>query len=820
MKISYNWLREYLPGNVIKNVLADTPQKIGAILTSVGLELESLTKYEQIVNGLQGLIVGEVISLEQHPNADKLKVAKVDNGNGETLQIVCGATNIAIGQKVVVAPVGTTLYPLNGEPIDIKKAKLRGIESHGMICAEDEIGVGESHDGIILLPAHVKAGEFLSDYYMPYSDWVLEIGLTPNRIDAMSHLGTAKDICAYMSNQTGERLKAVLPFKNDVMPKSDSMQIEVVIENAEDCQRYCGISISGITIAPSPDWLKNKLKCIGVRPVNNVVDITNFILHETGQPLHVFDADKIKKKKIIVKNLPTNSSFITLDNKERKLSEADLMICNGEGEPMCLAGVFGGIDSGVIAETVNVFLESAWFKPSSVRKTSFRHNLRTEAAIRFEKGVDISNTVEVLKRAAVLINEIAGGEFSSKIMDVYPSPKMQAQITLSYSYLNKLSGKKYPAQQVNNILQSLGFSVVAKDNDSISVAVPFSNPDITLREDLVEEIMRIDGLDNIAIPGSVKISPAIESLGKEAALKEKIAGWLTGNGFFEIFTNSITNSKYFEEETLTSTVKIINSLSEELNVLRPSMMPTGLESVAYNINRKNNNLFLFEFGKIYSLRENGEYREDEKLSLYFTGNRAESAWQKKEKETDIYFVKGVCDKIFRLGGLQKIRFAVNNSKEEEFKEYFTGYTDATILSKGGRITQSVLDKFSIKQNVYYLEIAWGKLIAIAKNNKIAFDEIVKFPQVKRDLSILINKEIPYQAVEDAIGSLRISKLVSVNLFDVFESEKIGQAKKSLAITFTFSDKEKTLTDKEVDGIMQRITDVLEKENNAEIRRNN
>ncbi len=819
MKISYNWLREYLPEEINKNPLADTPQKLGAILTSVGLEMESLSKYEQIINGLQGLMIGEVISLEQHPNAGKLKVAKVDNGNGEVLQIVCGAANIAIGQKVVVAPVGTTLYPLHGEPINIKKAKLRGIESDGMICAEDEIGVGDSHDGIIVLPENLNAGEFLSDYYMPYSDWILEIGLTPNRIDAISHLGTAKDICAYMSNQTGGRLKAILPFKDDVMLVSNSMQIEVAIENTEDCQRYCGISISGITITSSPDWLKNKLKCIGVRPVNNVVDITNFILHETGQPLHVFDADKIKGKKIIVKNLPANTAFITLDNKERKLSDGDLIICDGGEEPMCLAGVFGGLESGVSDDTKNIFLESAWFKPSTIRKTSFRHNLRTEAAIRFEKGVDISNTLEVLKRAASLIKEITGGEYSSNVVDVYPSPKTPAQITLSYNALTKLSGKKYPPQQVNNILQSLGFSVILEDNNSTTVSVPFSNPDITLPEDLVEEIMRIDGLDNIEIPTSVKISPAIETLEGAAALKEKTANWLTGNGFFEIFTNSITNSKYFEEEPQRSTVKIINSLSEDLNILRPSMMPTGLESVAYNMNRKNSNLFLFEFGKTYSLKENEKYCEEEKLSLYFTGKRTESAWQKEEKKMDIFFVKGVCDRIFRLSGLQKIRFAAK-SNDEEFNDGFTGYIDSIILSKGGKIIQSILDKFSIKQTVYYLEIDWEKMIVIAKNNKIAFNEIVKFPQVNRDLSIVINKEMPYQAVEDSIESLRISKLTGVNLFDVFESEKIGQSKKSLAITFTFSDSEKTLTDKEVDGIMQRITNVLEKENNAEIRRNN
>lgn len=818
MKISYNWLREYLPEDINKNVIADTPQKLGAILTSVGLELESLTKYEQIKSGLQGLMVGEVISLEQHQDADKLKVAKVDCGNGSMLQIVCGAANIALGQKVVVAPVGTTLYPLNGETINIKKAKLRGIESHGMICAEDEIGIGESHDGIIVLPEHLNAGDFLSNYYLPYSDWILEIGLTPNRIDAMSHLGTAKDVCAYVSNQTGDELKVISPYGTEIQTDSNLLPIKVEIENTEACQRYCGISLLGIAVSSSPDWLKNKLKCIGVRPVNNVVDITNFILHETGQPLHVFDADKIKKKKIIVKNLPAETSFITLDNKERKLSEADLMICNGEEEPMCFAGVFGGLESGVSDDTVNIFLESAWFKPSTIRKTSFRHNLRTEAAIRFEKGVDIGNTVNVLKRAALLIKEIAGGEFSSKIIDVYPSPKAKNEITLLHNYLKKLSGKAYAADQVKNILKSLNFSVVSEETGSITVAVPFSNPDITLPEDLVEEIMRIDGLDNIVIPTSVKISPATETLGQDAALKEKIAGWLVGNGFFEVFTNSITNSKYFDEETLCATVKIINSLSEDLNVLRPSMIPTGLESISYNINRKNRDLFLFEFGKTYSLAENEKYKEQGKLSLYFSGKRTESAWHNKEKEIDIYFIKGVCDKIFRLAGLREIRFMPNEDKE--LIECFIGINDSTALSKGGKISQSILDKFSIKQAVYYLEMDWEKIVEAAKSNKISFEEILKFPQVNRDLSIVINKEVSYQAVEDSIQSLQISKLTDIKLFDVFESEKIGQSKKSLAITFTFTDREKTLTDKEVDGIMQRITDILEKENNAEIRRNN
>ena len=640
----------------------------------------------------------------------------------------------------------------------------------------------------------------------------------------MSHLGVAKDICAYISHHEKIPVKAISPFKENFETDNRKLLIKVEIENPEACRRYTGISISGISVAPSPGWLQNRLKSIGVRPVNNVVDITNFILHETGQPLHVFDADKIngtlptgQAGKIIVKNLPENTPFITLDNKERKLNNEDLMICNGAQKPMCFGGVFGGIDSGVTSNTSNVFLESAWFNPSSIRKTSFRHNLRTEAAIRFEKGVDISNTVRVLKRAALLIREIAGGQLSSDIVDVYPAPKEQTEVILKNHYLKRLSGKHYHQETVKSILKSLNFSIVKEGIDDITVAVPFSNPDVTLPADIIEEIMRIDGLDNIEIPATIKMAPAIETGLFETAMRDKISGWLTGNGFSEIFTNSITNGNYFKDDIFASTIKIINSLSEGLNIMRPNMIPTSLESISYNLNRKNNDLLLFEFGKTYSTKEIAKYDEQENLALYFTGNRKLSTWKEKEVKTDIYFVKGVCNALLILAGLKNFQFSP--SSIDDLSESFIVEHDGIVIAEGGNILPALLEKFSIKQPVFYLRIIWQQLMDLAKNHSFSFAEIPKLPHVNRDLSIIIDKKISYQSVENSIISLQLSKLTGIKLFDVFESGKLGQDKKSFAITFTFLDKEKTLTDIEVDSMMKSIISILEKEFNAEIRRN-
>ena len=817
MKISYNWIKEYLPGEAMSPGLADSPKKIGIILTSVGLELENLRKYEEITNSLEGLIIGEVLSLQKHPDADKLQIASVNNGQGDTIQIVCGASNIALSQKVVIAPVGVTIYPLNGDSFTIKKAKIRGVESAGMICAEDEIGLGEGHAGIIILPEDIVPGARVSDYYKPYADWILEIGLTPNRIDAMSHLGVAKDICAYISHHEKISVKIVSPFQEKFATDNRKLPIEVDIENPDACRRYAGISISGITIGSSPRWLQNKLKSIGVRPVNNVVDITNFILHETGQPLHVFDAEKIIGNKIIVKNLPSNTSFITLDNKVRKLNNEDLMICNGAQEPMCFGGVFGGIDSGVTNNTSRVFLESAWFDPSSIRKTSFRHNLRTEAAIRFEKGVDIGNTVKVLKRAALLIKEICGGQFSSDIIDEYPAPKEQTEVILKNHYLKRLSGKHYHQETVKSILKTLNFSIVKEGIDDLTVAVPFSNPDVVLPADVIEEIMRIDGLDNIEIPATIKMAPALETGLFETAMRDKIAGWLTGNGFSEIFTNSITNSKYFSNDILSTNIKIINSLSEDLNIMRPGMLPTGLESISYNLNRKNNDLLLFEFGKTYSKNGSGKYEELENLALYFTGNHKVSTWKEKEEKTDIFFVKGICDTLLILAGIKNFR--ISAAGINDLSQSFIATGEGIIIAEGGEILCDRLEQFSIKQPVFYLRIIWKELMGLSQNRDLSFEEVPKLPHVNRDLSIIVDKEISYQSVENSISSLEISKLTEITLFDVFESDKLGLGKKSFAITFTFLDKEKTLTDVEVDAMMKRIINILEKENKAEIRRN-
>ena len=816
MKISYNWLKEYLPQDEITSKMTENPQKLGDILTSVGLEVESIEKYEEIPDGLKGLIIGEVITCEKHPDADKLKITTIDNGNGQTLQIVCGADNIAAGQKVIVATVGTTLYPMGGEPFMIKKAKIRGVESNGMICAEDEIGIGESHEGVIVLPADAKTGMAAEDYYQPYRDWTLEIGLTPNRMDSMSHLGVAKDVCAYLAHHHKKEIRVESPFKNNFKADNNSNPLKVEIKNTEECPRYSGVSISGITVAASPEWLQHKLKSIGLRPVNNIVDITNFILHETGQPLHAFDADKIKGKKIIVETLPAGTPFITLDEKERKLNSTDIMICNAENEPMCIAGVFGGLESGVSETTVNLFLESAGFNPSSIRSSLLLHNLRTEAAIRFEKGTDISNTVIVLKRAAMLIKEIAGGKISSEIIDVYPFPKEKKEITLSNHYLKKISGKNYHSDTVRNILKSLNFDILREGIDELQVAVPFSNPDIAIPADVIEEIMRIDGLDNVEIPSSIKMSPAIDT-GLNAALqKEKIISWLNGNGFSEIFTNSITNSKYFDDETLATTVKIINSLSEDLNVMRPSMLPTGLECIAYNINRKNPDLLFLEFGKTYSKIRN-DYTETENLALYFTGNKNDFNWNSPAQKIDIYFVKGICTSIFSLAGLNNFHFEV--SKNKQLDDGITAFVNNENIAVAGSVNKEQLEQFSIKQPVFFACVNWQKIIALTGNQQISFEPISKFPAVHRDLSLVVEKRITYETVENLVHSLHLSKLLRVKLFDVFENEKLGENKKSFAISFTFLDKEKTLTDKEIDSMMNKIINVFETKINAEIRRN-
>ncbi len=808
MIISYNWLCEYLPEAI-------EPEKLSKILTSIGLEVESLHKYEAIKGGLQGLFIGEVLACEKHPDADKLKLTTVNIGAEEKLQIVCGAPNVAVGQKVIVATIGSTIYPVTGDPLTMKKAKIRGVESHGMICAEDEIGLGESHAGIMILPEDSIVGTPAAAYFKLTDDYIFEIGLTPNRIDAMSHLGVARDVCAYLSHHDKKNTIVKSPFKNNFKPDNQGLQMEVVIEDAEACQRYSGVSIEGVTIAESPDWLQLKLKSIGLRPINNLVDITNFILHETGQPLHAFDADAITGKKVIVKTLPEASVFITLDEKERKLSAEDLMICNAE-EPMCIGGVYGGKHSGVTDSTKNIFLESAWFNPTSIRKTSLRHGLRTDAAARFEKGVDISNTVNVLKRAAMLIKEIAGGDIASDIIDVYPVPKEKTEVALKYHYLKKLSGKNYHGDTVKDILRSLGFELIKEGDDEMRLAVPFSKPDITIGADIVEEIMRIDGLDNVDIPSMIMIAPAVETLAHEAAYTEKVAEYLAGSGFQEIFTNSITNAAFYSEDVLKTTVKMINNLSEELNIMRPAMMETGLTSIAYNLNRKNNDLKFFEFGKTYSVNEAEKYKEDNHLTIYITGNKTDDGWKIKGEKTDIYFTKAVFEKIINVLGLKIDSYTA--SENANLLNSLQANIKNEMVAEIGLVGQSKLDRFDIKQPVFYVDLNWDRLLKLNKKINIQYKEVTKYPAVHRDLAIIVNKALPFEAVEKATGAAKVNKLKSIGLFDIFESEKIGVDKKSMAISFTFLDEEKTMTDKEIDSMMNKIIGAYEKELGAEIRK--
>lgn len=808
MTISYNWLSEYLPEIV-------DPEELSKILTSIGLEVETLEKYEELKGGLKGLVIGEVMECEKHPDAEKLSLTKVDIGTGELLQIVCGAPNVAKGQKVVVATIGSTIYPSTGEPMTMKKAKIRGAESFGMICAEDEIGLGTSHAGIMVLPADTKIGSPAADYFKPNEDFIFEIGLTPNRMDAMSHLGVAKDVCAYLTYHNKKETNVKLPFKSDFKVDSNELPISVSIENKEACQRYSGVSITGVTVAESPTWLKQKLKSIGLRPINNIVDITNFILHETGQPLHAFDASQIKGNEVIVKNVAEGTLFVTLDEKERKLSAEDLVISN-ESEPMCIAGVFGGLISGVKNTTSNIFLESAWFSPTTTRKTSFRHGLRTDAATRFEKGVDISNTVNVLKRAALLIKEIAGGKIASEVIDIYPAPKAKAGVTIKYAYLKKLSGKHYPPANIKSILTSLGFELIKEDAEEMSYTVPYSKPDISIAADIVEEIMRIDGLDNVEIPSAITISPSVETLAHDALYKEKIANYLVGEGFNEIFTNSITNSAYFTNEVLQTTVKMINNLSEELNVMRPSMMETGLESIAHNLNRKNADLKFFEFGKTYATSAVGQYSEKQHLSIYITGKKTTDSWKGKGDKADFYFAKAVFEKIIELAGvrLTEYELSTNTKFDSAIEAKIKNNNIATI----GSIDKKTLTTFDVKQPVFYIDIDWEQLISLSKKAKIEYKEISKFPAVQRDLSIVVDKSLKYEQVEKATQNAKVNKLQSISLFDIFESEKLGANKKSLAVNFVFLDEEKTMTDKDIDAMMAKLIASYEKELQAEIRK--
>jgi len=803
MTISYRWLSEYLPQTI-------DPEKLSSILTSIGLEVESLEHFENFKGGLAGLVVGEVLEVVQHPNADKLKLTKVNIGKDMPIKVVCGASNVAVGQKVVLAPVGTTIYHYGKEEgITMKLAKIRGEESEGMICAEDEIGVSDDHAGIIVLSSNTVVGSSVADIYEYYEDWIYEIGLTPNRMDAMSHFGVAKDVCAYLSyHETPVQAKSPL---NITLQKDHKVApYKVIIEDEKACARYSGLLIEGVTVKASPTWLKNKLQAIGVRSINNIVDITNFILHETGQPLHAFDAAQIKGQTIVVKKNALGTKFTTLDGTERSLTANDLTI-NDIEKPMCIAGVFGGISTGVKETTTAIFLESAWFENVHIRKTSVHHGLRTDAATRFEKGVDIAGTVKVLERAAKMIQEIAGGS-CSEVVDVYPQPVPKVKIIFPFAYLKKLGGKVYTPQQVKIILTSLGFDILQETEASIEVAVPYHKPDISIPADLVEEILRIDGLDNIAIPTSITISPSIDPLEAKEKFKDKIAQFLVGRGFTEILTNSITNSAFFTEEVLSTSVKMLNNLSAELDVLRPSMLETGLESIAYNVNRKNTSISFFEMGKVYGKSKTGNYYENEQLAVYISGKSFEEGWRSKGVEQDFFVAKGIAQSIFELLGLKNVDF--QNATPGKISFVWNKKNLGQLEVVGGKKLQA----FGIKQSVIFIQWELAALLQSYQQQNVVYQEISKYPSVERDLALVIDQATSYESIQSCIKEAKLSALKDTRVFDVFESDKLGHRKKSVAINFVFNAEDKTLTDSEIEKMMGKMISLFEKNIQAEIRK--
>ena len=803
MTISHNWLSTYLPEPI-------DAEKCAFIMTAIGLEVEGITSLGISENKLRGLVVGEVMECEKHPNADSLKLTTVSVGTADTLRIVCGAPNVAQGQKVVVATIGTELHPLNGEPFRIKKAKIRGEESMGMLCAADEIGLNNNHDGIIVLPADAITGSPVATYLAGDADMILEVGLTPNRTDAMSHYGVARDICAYIAHHENREFQPLFP-SNEIKPEGQP-EIMVNVEDETACMRYSGLSLEGVTVRESSDWLKKRITSIGLKPINNIVDITNYILHETGQPLHAFDADTIAGKTIIVKTLPDGTPFITLDEKERKLRQEDLMICDAE-KPLCIAGVYGGINSGVTTSTKNIFLESACFSPESIRKTSLHHNLRTDAATRFEKGTDISQTMKVLLHAADMILKEAGGNIKGGPTDVYPKPIDQRKISLKWKYLQTLSGKEYSEPAVKKILQALMYEIAEENSRELIVLVPHHKPAIQVAADLVQEIMLIDGLDNIAIPSGIMITPSIEKNKLQQQLRAKAANALTYAGFSEIFTNSLTNSRWYENDEQGSFVKMINSLSNELDTMRPSMLHGGLNVMAYNINRKNADLSLYEFGKTYSVVGKA-FSEKMHLSLYVSGSQKQADWKHKEIPADLYYLKGILSNLFdQLGVAAEFR----KGEHPDVSQSLSVYSGNQSLGYVGEVAGIQKKKHDIKEKIFYADLVWEMVEQTAKT-KVKYKEIPRFPSAQRDLAMIVDKNIAFADIEQATKKAGLSKLASLKLFDVFENEKLGAGKKSMAISYTFINEMQTLTDQDLDAMVQTLIGTYEKELNAEIRK--
>lgn len=804
MTISYNWLKEYID-------IPESPEQIGQVLTSTGLEVEYIEPFSTIKGGLAGLVIGEVLTCAKHPNADKLSVTTVHVGGDKALPIVCGASNVKAGQKVVVATPGTTLYPAKGEPFTIKSTKIRGEQSEGMICAEDEIGLSDNHEGIIVLDTKLPNGTPASEYYNIQSDYAIEIGLTPNRADAASHIGVARDIKAACNREI--KWPSVDGFKTD----NKNLSISVEVENPEACPRYSGVTISGVTVAESPGWLKARLQAIGIAPINNIVDITNYVLHETGQPLHAFDANEITGKKVIVKTLPQNTSFVTLDGKERKLQANDLMICNTH-EGMCIAGVFGGIKSGITEKTTTLFLESAYFAADYIRKTSMHHGLKTDASFRFERGTDPNITVYALKRAALLIKEIAGGEISSDVVDVYPANIENKTILVKDKNVNRLIGKAIPREEVVAILNRLDIQVVESQVDHYIVSVPPYRVDVTQEADVIEEILRIYGFNNIelkAFAGSDFIAEfPVNDINK---FKNTLGGLLVNNGFYEIWTNSLTNAAWQEKHKLTfegEPVHILNKLSEEQGILRQTMLFTGLEVCAYNINRRQKDLKLYEFGKIYN-KTNGKYHEEERLALYISGNLETENWQHKTAPVSFYDMAQFLYQLLQKAGLGVIKQQVISDPLFDYAVQLSYNNQA--LGKFGKLKVALQKDFGIKQDIFYAELNTHLLFREA-NPKLVVREVPKYPEVRRDLSLVLDRNVSFEEVQKLVLTTEKRLIREIITFDVYEGDKIPEGKKAYALGFTLLDETKTLTDEEIDLTMQRLMTAFEQKLGAVIRK--
>ncbi|MBQ3752365.1 MAG: phenylalanine--tRNA ligase subunit beta [Prevotella sp.] len=816
MNISYKWLKDYVDFDL-------TPQQVCDALTSTGLEVDALEEVQSIRGGLKGLYVGQVLTCEAHPNSDHLHVTTVDLGKGEPSQIVCGAPNVAAGQKVIVADLGCVLYDGDNEFV-IKKSKLRGVESCGMICAEDEIGVGTSHAGIIVLPEDAPVGQPAAEYYNLESDWLIEIDITANRADALSHWGVARDLYAWLC-QNGYQTSLHRPSASTFTVDDNSLPIDVVIENSEACRRYACVSITDCEVKESPEWLKTRLTTVGLRPINNIVDITNYIMFAYGQPLHCFDADMVTGHKIVVKTMPEGTPFQTLDGVEHKLSDRDLAICNTE-DAMCIAGVFGGRGSGTYETTKNVVLESAYFHPTWIRKSARRHGLSTDASFRFERGIDPNGVIYALKQAAIMCRELAGGKVSMEIRDEYPSPIENPKVELDFNYVKTLIGKDIPHDTIKTICTSLEMKILSENAEALQLEVPAYRVDVQRPCDVVEDILRIYGYNNVKIPTQLKGSLVIKGdEDRKHKLANLVSEQLVGEGFNEILNNSLTKSAYYAD-THDKLVKILNPLSSDLNVMRATLLYGGLESIAHNANRKNQNLRFFEFGNVYYFdpeKKNDDepmqaYKEQYHLGLWLTGKRVEGSWAHKDEDSSFYELSAYVENVFRRIGLKP---GLTVRKKSENPIFAAGVTienrGGKVLCEVGVLTKKLQKQFGIDNTVYYAEMNWTQLMKATKKNEVKFTEVPRFPAVSRDLALLVDNNVEFAQIEQIARQSEKKLLKRVELFDVYEGDKLPAGKKSYAVNFILQDEEKTMGDKQIDAIMQKLIANLKKQLGAELR---